>query len=94
MVAVTGRTAEGFDVQACRSCGRPIVWASTVTQRSMPVDADPSPGGTIELTATGHGVYASVVTVRDSAEPMRRTSHFATCPQADVWRGRGSGERR
>lgn len=81
-------TAEGFEVQACRSCGSPVVWAITVTGRPMPVDAEPSPAGTVELTATGHGVRASVTTVADSAEPMRRTSHFATCPQADAWRHR------
>jgi hypothetical protein len=33
----------------CRSCNAEIVWASTAQDKFVPVDAEPVPGGNVEL---------------------------------------------
>lgn len=38
-----------FERKACGSCDAPIIWASTVKGRPMPVDAEPDPDGNILL---------------------------------------------
>lgn len=84
------KTPEGFDVQPCRSCGRPVVWAATKNDKLMPVDAEPTADGNVELAvgALGRGVVATVLTGPSLMSTPLRTSHFATCPQADEWRSR------
>lgn len=64
----------------CRSCGAPILWATTLNSRSIPLDVDPVaeiPRGAFRLVGTqsptAEGVDAGPVYV----------SHFATCPNAD-----------
>jgi hypothetical protein len=80
-------------VSACRSCGKPIVWALTVTGGRMPVDRDPCAEGTIEL-AYRRGVWAATVLDRAARrllaghELVLRQSHFASCPDAAAWRSR------
>lgn len=78
-------TAEGFKVDRCRSCDAEIIWAST-GRKSMPVDVEPSPDGTVELTPAAAGARAVVWTDTPLFDIPLRKSHFATCPQADEWR--------
>lgn len=66
---------------ACRSCGAPILWARTVQGKAIPLDAQRSERGNIEL----RGGTAHYVTPDINAE-LRYISHFATCPQADQHR--------
>jgi hypothetical protein len=84
--------------KACRSCSAPIFWArNDATGRSMPVDAEPSDKGNVQLFDRGGSVVAKVLgaeearRVRDSNWALRgvhvlRTAHFVTCPQAANWR--------
>jgi hypothetical protein len=83
-------------IRQCNSCNADIIWARSLHGRAMPVDAEPSPAGTV-LVATRQGIVrATVYTADDAARFLRpeqirelRTSHFATCPDADTWRKRG-----
>jgi hypothetical protein len=82
-------TSEGFEVQRCRSCDAPIIWASTGS-KLMPVDAEPTEKGNVELTpgSLGRGVVATVLTAPSLLGGPLRTSHFASCPDAGEWRQR------
>jgi hypothetical protein len=79
-----------FERASCRSCDAPIIWASTVKGRSMPVDFEPHPDGNIVLhERRGRGPLAEVVAAgQDGLIPGEalRLSHFSTCPQADQHR--------
>lgn len=59
----------------CRSCNAEIIWATTPQGRRIPLDAKPLRVFTINeqsgITETVEGY----------------TSHFATCPDAEQWRG-------
>src|ERR1700742_3888573 len=81
-----GTNLEGF-VRNCLSCGQPIVWTRTFSGRTMPVDAEPSDGGTVLVEIRQGFVRASIVGQHGSDQPLRQ-SHFATCPDADTWRKR------
>jgi len=74
----------------CRSCGEAVVWAETKNGKTMPVDAEPSADGNVELheyrgavTVIVHGA-ATIAEARARAE--LHTSHFKTCPNANGWR--------
>ena len=71
-----------MSVKKCRSCGADVLWVVTETGKKMPLDAK-----------------AITVFVPDPAQRRARdgdlcavsrkayVSHFATCPDADEWRG-------
>jgi hypothetical protein len=80
-------TTPEFEVVACRSCDARIIWARTTGDKAMPVNAEPSPDGNVELVRQGHRVIATVVTAATLFGPALRNSHFVTCPEADKWRG-------
>jgi hypothetical protein len=88
---VTGRTPEGFEVDACRSCTAPIIWATTKHDRLMPVGAAPTEKGNVELApgSLGRGVVATVLTGPSLLGGPLYTAHFANCPEADAWRDGG-----
>lgn len=77
-------------VQRCRSCTAEIIWGSVVPGgRVMPIDAEPAPGGTVQVVSgPGQAVRLKVLgrTTAAAAGPPLYTSHFATCPQAAAWR--------
>lgn len=85
---------------ACRSCGAPILWAITLNDRRIPLDADPittvgdDPRGLFALLQRPEPPIAIGLDAlpRDAAAlgPTLRRSHFATCPNADEHR-RGPG---
>lgn len=67
----------------CRSCEAEILWVTTRTGKSMPLDVEPSPKGNMVLVAGKTWVAT------DEDRRLKRptfTSHFATCPEADQWR--------
>lgn len=70
----------------CRSCGAPVVWARTSTGGSMPVDADPSPVGNVELVDDDGILRATVHSQPPLGVDDLYVSHFATCPDANDWR--------
>lgn len=77
-----------FRVTACRSCDAPVIWATTTKGKAMLVDAEPSDDGNVELALRDGRAVATVLTGPSLLEGPLRTSHFATCPQADQWRQR------
>lgn len=77
---------------ACRSCGKPVVFARTASGKSSPFELDPNGLWTVE---SGAARYLGAPSDRPAQlelgviappEPARYTSHFATCPQAAAWR--------
>jgi hypothetical protein len=74
----------------CRSCQAPITWAVTERGRDMPVNAEPSPDGSIELVERGgQPPLARTLKAADRAGKTNlHRSHFADCPNAPTWRRR------
>lgn len=71
-------------MSACRSCGAEIEWAESLkTGKNIPLDAKPTPDGNLVCIVGKVRGYTA-----DDARlgRARRTSHFATCGQADMWR--------
>lgn len=73
----------------CRSCGAPIRWVIMEASRArMPLDPDPAPDGTIDLTgdnrATVLCAYAADM-ARAAGRQLYR-SHFSTCVNARAHR--------
>lgn len=87
--ATTGPGQEGFPTVDCRSCKQPIIWAVTIDRRKpMPVDAAPHKQGNVRLRWEGGGQIAATVVPLKLAFGARglRRSHFASCPNAYLWR--------
>lgn len=83
-------TTPDFPRARCRTCRAPIIWASSYGGARIPMDADPN-AGKFALHMDEHGtVHADMTEAPASGEP-RYTSHFATCPDAEQHRRRGSG---
>ena len=74
----------------CRSCRAPIEWKKTLSGKSIPLDLEPVPDGNIVLT---DGDVAETLGPLElellDPDRARYVSHFATCPDADQWRGGG-----
>lgn len=66
-------------MSACRSCGKPILWATTAKGKAIPLDVEPSASGNIELRSSiAHYVTPDV----NAVGALRYVAHFSTCPQA------------
>jgi hypothetical protein len=67
----------------CKSCSAPIEWVKSArTGKAMPLDIEPTDNGNlVVIDGVAHPRLAG------DTKP-RRTSHFATCPQAESWRRR------
>jgi hypothetical protein len=74
----------------CRSCGAPLIWASTLKGHAAPFDATPDPKGLWVLEeGYGGGLFATKAGEADLLDKRPRyTSHFATCPHAAQHRRR------
>lgn len=75
----------------CKRCHAPIRWAkSDTTGKVMPVDPHPADDGNIYVVAFEDGtpIVGVAKTPADvpASEPLRYTSHFATCPHAAEFR--------
>lgn len=66
-------------MSACPSCGAEVVWATTESGKSMPVDPEPVEGGNLWLRDIGGGLTVRVVGSREGV--LRHRPHFATCPK-------------
>jgi hypothetical protein len=93
VVTEAGLADGPWKIEACNSCRKAVVWARTETGRSMPVDAAPTREGNLLLTRSQGFARVSVCkgSILESAIRGKlplRTSHFATCPDADTWRKR------
>lgn len=78
----------------CRSCGAGIRWAVTATSGALiPLDEHPTDDGNLAVARQGNGDLIARVLKNGEhagAHERRGTSHFATCPNADQHRRRGS----
>jgi hypothetical protein len=80
-------------VSVCRSCGAPILWATTAAGgKRIPLDPDPQPDGNLLLTYPSPGSAPLAVHVDPEQlaldDQLRYLTHFVTCPQADQHRKR------
>lgn len=81
-----------YPTAPCTTCRNPMIWATTARDKTIPVDATPSPDGNIRLDDRGPGRAPLAVIVAAGQADMfgsderRWTSHFVTCPQADAHR--------
>ena len=76
----------------CKSCQAEIIWRTTTTGKSMPLDILPSPErGNVKIGVVNGEVTAIVLGAEDAAAARSNgdvlyVSHFATCPGADAHR--------
>lgn len=76
---------------ACKSCGEPIRWATTVRRKAMPLDPEPVEQGNVDLQWIDAEEIAIVLGPLE-AEAARGAgrelyvSHFATCPHGPAHR--------
>jgi len=81
-----------FHVVECRSCGARIFWGFTKRGKAIPLDELPSPDGNLALEEHKDGLRSTVLVrcvKKDDLfdrSALRYVSHFATCPDAPVWR--------
>lgn len=77
---------------ACDFCGRPIIWAVTVNDKQMPVDAGLDPAGNATLTPVpGRKPLVKVLgpALRTQYVERLRMPHVVSCPRRDAWRFTG-----
>jgi len=76
----------------CKSCGAPIVWATSAkTGKAMPIDVQPSGTGNIvlQVNADPREPPQAIVLAAGAdgwMEPERFVSHHSTCPQGKAWK--------
>lgn len=70
-------------VSACKSCGAPVDWAVTPAGKRMPLDVGPAENGNLTLKL---GIAVPRTEEHVAAGLPARVSHYATCPQANLWR--------
>lgn len=84
-------------VTACRGCGKEIAFIKTEKGKTMPVDPEPvwvkqEKGGKPFIQVDGNYVYGWIAGDAeddpDSNLIAAYVSHFATCEQAERFRGR------
>lgn len=81
----------------CRSCGAEIIWIRTKKGRNMPCDPEPvhyrkqvhGQEGMITLVTPDGDVIVGQKSYDDS-DQTGYISHFATCPDANKFRGRNA----
>lgn len=72
-------------VSRCRSCGAEVVWVQTPSGRHMTIDPEPVENGNV-VKDSDHPNRAHVLRNGENPTGARYVSHFATCPDASVWR--------
>ena len=73
-------------MSACRSCGRPVIWAVTPGGRSIPLDPDPTDDGNLTLDTSSLRAVATPARATTAGYRKLYRSHFTTCPHANQWR--------
>lgn len=76
----------------CRSCSKPIAWFMTPSNKRLPVDPVPTATGNVVIDAELALVLSADALAKLDVWTPRYTSHFATCPEADSWRGKGGAQ--
>lgn len=71
----------------CKTCQAPIIWTVTVKGKRMPVDAEESPDGNVQLHYAGDSIKAQVLAahklhIARLSGARLHLSHFVTCAQA------------
>ena len=72
----------------CRSCGAEIEWVELVSGKMHPVDpklmfGEECKAGAVLVTDDGEVMK---VTVDNAFQVSGKVSHFASCPESDLWR--------
>lgn len=82
-------------METCSACGSHMIWAISPSGARSPIDYAPSEtGNVLLLSPTDLGQVLAVVLSKDGLDLARsrglhlRTSHWATCPNADEFRAR------
>lgn len=74
-----------WSTSKCKRCPAQVVWADTTAGGRMPVDAEPSPDGTVVLsqqTSPLDPPLATVIRPGEAVPPTsRHTNHMQTCPR-------------
>lgn len=87
----------------CDSCGAEIFFAvNSTTGRRMPIDAYPLDDGNVVVHGDPQSVAGRLELSATVLGPLEAhghdgelyKSHFATCPDADAWKGQTRAERR
>lgn len=74
-------TRTKLNIEKCRMCGAEIIFCHNIKSgKVMPFDVKPDPKGGWRIAAGATASYDP------DAEDPKYTSHFSTCPHADVWR--------
>lgn len=85
-------------VTVCKGCGKPINWIRTHGRKKMPVDIDAVPfiadrsGTEIFVRRDGSVTVGRRAEHQDNQAELGYTSHFATCPQGEMFRKTGRRE--
>ncbi len=87
----------GITVEACKACGRPVVWCTTINRKKMPVDPRPPAGIRVDQVISAgqngpmvrHAHPEFIALQLTAGGPYRAgVSHFTNCPKADALRHR------
>lgn len=76
----------------CKGCGNPIVWVSNQNGKNMPCDPGFVPywedknGDSIIINGEGRTVRCFLDGEPETMTDTGRIPHWATCPQADMFR--------
>lgn len=73
------------NIRPCRSCGKDVEWCRTPDGKPIPMDVDAVANGNMVVIA---GLARPRGEMDDRGERPRRQAHFASCPQASLWRKR------
>jgi hypothetical protein len=76
-------------VSTCRSCGQRIRFVQTPSGKTMPVNAEAEPDGTLEIREEDgvEVVHHAGRAAQDTLWPeLRYKSHFSNCPSASLYR--------
>ncbi len=76
------------DQGVCKSCGAPLLWCRTRNQKLMPVDAEPHPEGTIDISS-GEAVVVKRIGVVPLFGLTLHRPHHQTCPNVSEHRKKG-----
>jgi hypothetical protein len=79
------------DESRCRSCGKPVVFATMPSGKKAPIERDPVPDGNVVLERDLLGdVHARVLKKGETvaAATPRYRNHFIGCPERELWRKR------
>jgi hypothetical protein len=87
---IQGAAAPDYQVEPCPLCAAPIIWARTERMEEVPVDAEPSPTGTLSLRAGHDGSPRAIKPSAKLAFGARlRALHYTTCRMGKKLRERG-----